>query len=332
MKPILENRMIPINGKIHAPSFFMIHLKVSYVQKTIKKNYLYLFEAFASDSHLLRQRARHGNRLFSYLASLGFLLFAQPSTNKFGLAFAHSSVWLTLLLLSIWLSVDPMSDKYPSLSPYVYCANNPIKLVDPNGEEIGDFYNLYGDYIGTDGKNDGKVYLVRDGASEIYIKENHRNKNIKYTNANDNNISIAFETTYEDIQQALVVYKKEGKNEEGGAFDNEGKWHDGKGYKDHVELPISVGRTSIHRHPWDRGNDYSKIYSTPEKASEGDLQSFTGFQQNIIVGKRMGNFDAFQGSTNRQPIMSFYGNDGVQDTPRCSITIIAAEKIINHRR
>ena len=38
--------------------------------------------------------------------------------------------------LSIWLSVDPMSDKYPSLSPYVYCANNPVKLVDPNGEEI----------------------------------------------------------------------------------------------------------------------------------------------------------------------------------------------------
>lgn len=38
--------------------------------------------------------------------------------------------------LSIWLSVDPMSDKYPSMSPYVYCANNPVKLVDPNGEEF----------------------------------------------------------------------------------------------------------------------------------------------------------------------------------------------------
>ena len=36
--------------------------------------------------------------------------------------------------LSIWLSVDPMAAKYPSLSPYVYCANNPVKLVDPNGE------------------------------------------------------------------------------------------------------------------------------------------------------------------------------------------------------
>ena len=40
--------------------------------------------------------------------------------------------------LSIWLSVDPMSGKYPSLSPYVYCANNPVKLVDPNGEEAID--------------------------------------------------------------------------------------------------------------------------------------------------------------------------------------------------
>ena len=29
-----------------------------------------------------------------------------------------------------------MSAKYPSLSPYVYCANNPVKLVDPSGEEI----------------------------------------------------------------------------------------------------------------------------------------------------------------------------------------------------
>ena len=38
--------------------------------------------------------------------------------------------------LSIWLSVDPMSDKYPSMSPYNYCANNPVILVDPDGRDI----------------------------------------------------------------------------------------------------------------------------------------------------------------------------------------------------
>ena len=37
-------------------------------------------------------------------------------------------------LMTGWLSVDPMADKYPSLSPYAYCAWNPVRLVDPDGE------------------------------------------------------------------------------------------------------------------------------------------------------------------------------------------------------
>ena len=47
--------------------------------------------------------------------------------------------------LSLWISVDPMRGKYPSLSPFVYCANNPIRLVDPNGMEIE--YNSFADRI-----------------------------------------------------------------------------------------------------------------------------------------------------------------------------------------
>ena len=38
-------------------------------------------------------------------------------------------------LMTMWLSVDPMSDKYPSISPYAYCAWNPVKLVDPDGND-----------------------------------------------------------------------------------------------------------------------------------------------------------------------------------------------------
>lgn len=37
--------------------------------------------------------------------------------------------------LSIWLSVDPMSDKLPHLTSYNYCANNPVMLVDPDGRD-----------------------------------------------------------------------------------------------------------------------------------------------------------------------------------------------------
>ena len=38
-------------------------------------------------------------------------------------------------LMTMWLSVDPMADKYPRLSPYAYCAWNPIRLIDEDGKE-----------------------------------------------------------------------------------------------------------------------------------------------------------------------------------------------------
>ncbi len=41
-------------------------------------------------------------------------------------------------LMTMWLSVDPMADKYPSISPYAYCAWNPVKLVDPDGRDAFD--------------------------------------------------------------------------------------------------------------------------------------------------------------------------------------------------
>ena len=35
--------------------------------------------------------------------------------------------------LPLWLSPDPLPDKYPSISPYAYCNWNPIKYIDPDG-------------------------------------------------------------------------------------------------------------------------------------------------------------------------------------------------------
>lgn len=32
-----------------------------------------------------------------------------------------------------WLSVDPLAEKYPNWSPYNYCLNNPLAIIDPNG-------------------------------------------------------------------------------------------------------------------------------------------------------------------------------------------------------
>ena len=43
--------------------------------------------------------------------------------------------------LGSWMSLDPLQEKYPSLSPYNFCGNNPIMFVDPDGQRI-DLSNL----------------------------------------------------------------------------------------------------------------------------------------------------------------------------------------------
>jgi len=42
--------------------------------------------------------------------------------------------------LSVWLSVDPMAAKYPSMSPYMYCAGNPVIYKDSDGRDIVIWY------------------------------------------------------------------------------------------------------------------------------------------------------------------------------------------------
>ena len=42
--------------------------------------------------------------------------------------------------ISIWLSVDPLAEKFPNFNPYNYVMQNPINLIDPTGmcpDEVG---------------------------------------------------------------------------------------------------------------------------------------------------------------------------------------------------
>jgi len=46
--------------------------------------------------------------------------------------------WFDVAGVPMWTSVDPLAEKYYHLSPYAYCNNNPVMLVDPDGRDIWD--------------------------------------------------------------------------------------------------------------------------------------------------------------------------------------------------
>ena len=39
-------------------------------------------------------------------------------------------------VLARWHAVDPLAEKYPDISPYVYCLNNSVNAIDPDGKRV----------------------------------------------------------------------------------------------------------------------------------------------------------------------------------------------------
>ena len=59
---------------------------------------------------------------------------------------------------SRWLSPDPLAEKFPWQSPYVFCSNNPVNRIDPDGR--ADFWHN-GKVIGNDGVDDQRILVLQ---------------------------------------------------------------------------------------------------------------------------------------------------------------------------
>ena len=93
-------------------------------------------------------------------------------------------------LMTMWLSVDPMSDKYPSISPYAYCAWNPIRVVDPDGM---DTFHIY--------INEGRIYQTKAEGShciKFFLNRNEVEEE-RINNIPSESMSYFWDpTTYQD--------------------------------------------------------------------------------------------------------------------------------------
>jgi RHS repeat-associated protein len=105
----------------------------------------------------------------------------------------------------VFISRDPLFEKYPTLSPYSYCANNPVKYIDPTGMIIDpageEEENAYNDYKNTvnnkiqywQNKIEKRQYRLDNAKTDIQIK--FRTKRLESAKKNL--------STYTDIQNEL---------------------------------------------------------------------------------------------------------------------------------
>ena len=83
--------------------------------------------------------------------------------------------------LGRWHVSDPLAEKAKNWTPYRYGFNNPIRLLDPNGLFEGDFYDEDLNYLGNDGIDDGRRYVVTNQDDADYIEKNDMEGNTTST-------------------------------------------------------------------------------------------------------------------------------------------------------
>ncbi len=163
--------------------------------------------------------------------------------------------------LSIWLSVDPMSAKYPSLSPYIYCANNPIKLVDPNGEELTDDIVIHG-------KNNSSITIKTELVDWNFDVDLDFRGNYE---VNPDNVAIGYEygvdasgragvgTSYNAYKHSVMFL--------GGSY--AGYWYDYIGGEAQVDASLSAaGNIGVHKNMFIAINNNPATYNPKDFAGE----------------------------------------------------------------
>ncbi|WP_317205959.1 RHS repeat-associated core domain-containing protein, partial [Flavobacterium psychrophilum] len=108
---------------------------------------------------------------------------------------------------SLWLNTDPLAEKYPGVSPYTYCLNNPILYIDPDGREVivpnktdraSVLKMINSKAVGTFAFNkSGKLYLAKSSGDTNNLSTYYRDKLVEAINDKDK-ISISIGQTYMD--------------------------------------------------------------------------------------------------------------------------------------
>jgi RHS repeat-associated protein len=86
--------------------------------------------------------------------------------------------------VSIWLSVDPLAEEFPSWSPYAFCNNNPLYYTDPTGMSaeppvngLAFFSDDTGNYYWNDAKSSYEHYAYTDDSKTTTVFKDYYTAN-----------------------------------------------------------------------------------------------------------------------------------------------------------
>ncbi len=113
--------------------------------------------------------------------------------------------------LSLWMSTDPLEEEYPNITTYGFCHNNPLIFIDPDG--MGDYFNEKGVWLGSDGKNDNKVFATQNVSKSKSGLVNDA-KNAKLLNISYDKFVRQASAVYGESSAYLVRNKKDEPSDE----------------------------------------------------------------------------------------------------------------------
>ncbi len=103
-----------------------------------------------------------------------------------------------------WIPPAPLAEKYYSISPYVFCAGNPVNFVDPDGMSWY-FSCNNGSFITHIDDDDDLIYLITEQQQELVNTGQANYEQFKNTDADGNLFGQMLMTGNVDMDTALGV-------------------------------------------------------------------------------------------------------------------------------
>ena len=141
-----------------------------------------------------------------------------------------------------WMTIDPLAEKYYHISPYVYCAGNPVNLVDPDGREwdvVNGVVTIYLNFTNSAGLTDEQLMQYKNAVISLF------NSTISSASSGSLSGNVVFYENNPDLVQT-VDFGTFGDNSFGGSTSYMSSFINVNDKDGNMGSPESIAQTTVH--------------------------------------------------------------------------------------